>query len=375
MHVREVGLRDPRLRIERQPVAHGRIARRQVAAIVAQEPGAADPAARRAPARIVVRDRQHMADDRVEPLLEHAAHAVAFHRVVEPRIEGIDVDRQASLAPQVVPHVLVRRERVLRIEPEPLGDALQETLRVGLGGAAVLVLVGEPLRVRPHRLAVLAPVEVERPARQLLAGVPLALAVVQQAVGAVPGLESGEQLAGEQALLRAEGVGVPFGAVAIVDRNEGRLAALREAHVAALQVGVDLAAERLDARPLLFGVGLGDARRLPFPRDAHVVLEIRLALVDRAFDRRGRRRVGRACERDVAFAGEQSGGRVEPDPAGARQIDLAPRVQVGEIDFSARRAVERLHVGLQLNQVARDEARGEAEVAQQLHQQPAGVAA
>jgi hypothetical protein len=43
--------------------------------------------------------------------------------------------------------------------------------------------------------------------------------------------------------------------------------------------------------------------------------------------------------------------------------------------LGAGRAVERFHVRLQLDQVARHEARGEPEMAQCLHQQPAGVAA
>jgi hypothetical protein len=50
-------------------------------------------------------------------------------------------------------------------------------------------------------------------------------------------------------------------------------------------------------------------------------------------------------------------------------------MQVGEVVIGARRAVERLEIGLELDQVARDEARGEAQMPQHLHQQPAGVAA
>ncbi len=61
------------------------------------------------------------------------------------------------------------------------------------------------------------------------------------------------------------------------------------------------------------------------------VRELDLALFHLARDRRGARRLGRAGERDVPFAREQPGGGVEADPARARQIDLAPRVQVGEI--------------------------------------------
>ena len=85
-------------------------------------------------------------------------------------------------------------------------------------------------------------------------------------------------------------------------------------------------------------------------------------------------------------SGEQASG-MWPSPAkrpevasrpiqpGARQVDLAPCVEVGEVDFGARRPVERFHVGLELDQVTRDEARGEPQVAQKLHQEPAGIAA
>jgi hypothetical protein len=50
-------------------------------------------------------------------------------------------------------------------------------------------------------------------------------------------------------------------------------------------------------------------------------------------------------------------------------------VQVGEIGLGSRRSVERFHVGLELDEIPGDEARRDAEVAQQLHQQPARVAA
>ncbi|MNL06262.1 hypothetical protein D3C87_1268940 [compost metagenome] len=50
-------------------------------------------------------------------------------------------------------------------------------------------------------------------------------------------------------------------------------------------------------------------------------------------------------------------------------------MQVGEIDFSAGRAIEAFHVGGQLNQITGDKPRGQPEVAQQLHQQPRRIAA
>ena len=41
--------------------------------------------------------------------------------------------------------------------------------------------------------------------------------------------------------------------------------------------------------------------------------------------------LGRARERNVAFAGQQPRRRIEPDPARAGNIGLGPRVQIGEI--------------------------------------------
>ena len=95
-------------------------------------------------------------------------------------------------------------------------------------------------------------------------------------------------------------------------------------------------------------------------RHAHVEPEFRLARLHQSGDRRGRLRIGRRGERDMALAGQQAGGGVEADPAGARQIDLGPGVQVGEVGGRALRAVQRLHVGDELDQVAGDEARGDS---------------
>ena len=83
----------------------------------------------------------------------------------------------------------------------------------------------------------------------------------------------------------------------------------------------------------------------------------------------------RRGERNVAFAAEQPRGRIEPDPAGAGQIDFGPGVQIGEIDVGAGGAVERFDVGPQLDQIAGDKARRQADVAQDLHQEPRRVAA
>ncbi len=264
---------------------------------------------------------------------------------------------------------------MLGVELQAFGHAAQEAAGQFGVGAVVPRLVGDQRGVAPERLPVPAPEAVQRPARQLLAGIPLALAEVHEAPRRVFFAQPVEQFGGVGAFGRTERLGVPFGAVRIVDRNEGRFAAHGQADVAGGQVGVDAPAERFDAGPLRLGIRLGDARRLPHALDLHDVRELAFARLGEAGDRRGRRRFGRTGDRDVPLAGEQAGRRIEADPAGAGQVDLAPGMQVGEIPVGAGRTVERLHVRRELDQVARDEARGQAEMAQHLDQQPGRVAA
>ena len=154
---------------------------------------------------------------------------------------------------------------------------VEKRARLRFGGAVVDVFLGEQRGVRPDRLAVGAPERIERPARQLLARIPLALAVMQQARAARSApCSRASSSAAMPRLGRAHRLGVPFGAVAIVHRDEGRLAALRQPDVVRREIGVDAPAERFDRRPLLLGVGLGHARRFPHALDLHVVLEARL---------------------------------------------------------------------------------------------------
>ena len=184
-----------------------------------------------------------------------------------------------------------------------------------------------------------------------------------------------DQVVREAALGRADGIAVPLGRLEIVDRDEGRLTPHGEPHVVALQIPVDLLAEPVERRPGLVREGQGDAGRLGDARDLHDVVEGRLARIDAPRDRGGRPVVWRAGQRDMALAAEQARGGVEPDPAGTRQEDLGPGVQVGEIDARAERPFGGIDVGLELNQVARHEARREPEVAHKVDQQPPRVPA
>ena len=103
--------------------------------------------------------------------------------------------------------------------------------------------------------------------------------------------------------------------------------------------------------------------------------EPNLGLLDAALDRRGACRLGRAGQRNVALAGQQARRRIEADPARAGQIDFAPGMEIGEVVRRTLGSFEGLLVGRELDQVTGGEARGEAQIAQDHHQQPARVAA
>ena len=130
-------------------------------------------------------DRQHITHGGVEFLLEHAAQTGTFHLVVQLGVERVHIDRQAAFAPQVVPRILIRRLNVLVGNAKAFAQRMGEQLRVRAVVVSGLALVGKQRWVGPDRLLVGTPVNIERPAWQLLAWIPLALAKVQKASLAV----------------------------------------------------------------------------------------------------------------------------------------------------------------------------------------------
>ena len=267
------------------------------------------------------------------------------------------------------------RQGELAAHAQVLGQGADEGLGLGGGMPVGLALLGQQSRVMPDRLVVGPPEAGQGPARELFARVPLTLADMQQAAGGEVPLQALDQLLRQALLGRTHGGGVPLVPVHVVDGDEGRLAAHGQAHIVFQQVLVHLVTEGLDGLPLVLGVGLGDPRVLVDARHLVVEVELHLALFHGAGDGGRADWVRGAGQRDVALAGEQPRGGVEPDPAGAGDIDLRPGMQVGEVRLRAARAVEGLLVRGQLHQIAGDEARRQAQVAQDLHQHPGRVAA
>ena len=174
----------------------------------------------------------------------------AFELVVQTRVERIDVRRQLALAPQVVPDVFVAGLHVFVGQPQLGRERRDEALGVGRGVTVGVPLVGEERRIAPDRLAVGAPVAPERPARQLLARIPLALAEVDETAGGEALLQTPEQIGGAQPFGRPERRrGSTRRHRDPSTGHERRLAAHRQPHVLPREVRVDRAAECRQSRP------------------------------------------------------------------------------------------------------------------------------
>ena len=226
----------PGQRVERQPQAHRRIAREQkhVLAAAANHGPLSHAGRRRADAPR--RSGKHIADDLVQALLEDpwpaAARSSGSSRLACQRI---DVDRQPPFLPQVIPDVFVSRQaRSSASTPSRSarrGDELprhrRRRSRSPVGSSAIRA--GR----RPRRHAVRAPVAAQRPARQRFARIPFALAEMQAGRPArSAAAQPPQQLAASARLSRPQRRRCSIRAVRVVDRDEGRLAAHRQPHVA-----------------------------------------------------------------------------------------------------------------------------------------------
>ena len=131
----------------------------------------------------------------------------------------------------------------------------------------------------------------------------------------------------------------------------------------------------VDRPPLLLGIRPGHPWILVDPGHLHRHIEFALARINQPGDRSGRCRLGSGGQRQVPLTGEQSRGGIQPHPPRPRQIHLGPGMQIGEVLLWARRAIERLFIRLQLNQVPRHKPRRQSPMTQQLGQQPGRIAA
>ena len=177
----------------------------------------------------------------------------------------------------------------------------------------------------------------ECPARQRLAGIPFALAEVQQAARGKRSRSRWISLRRERALVGPERGGVPFRLVDVVDGDERRFAAHRQPHVALgeFRPRLDPARRSPSIRPRCTGCV---TRGVSWMRvDAH--RERELGSHASAMPVIGAAPLGCGAQRkrNVALARQQARRGIEADPTRAGQVDLGPGVQVGEILVGAGR--------------------------------------
>ncbi len=134
-------------------------------------------------APLLAGERQDEARLAAEAAAEDAGEAAAVLRVVEVGLEGIDADGEVGLVLDEAPRILEGGLQVAA-EAEARGDAVGDAAGVAEGGAGASNVRGDVARdVAPQRRAVGAAAEIERPARQALAGVVLAGAVEDDGAG------------------------------------------------------------------------------------------------------------------------------------------------------------------------------------------------
>ena len=232
------------------------------------------------------------------------------------------------------------------------------------------------LGVGPRRLAVRAPVAAERPARQLFAGIPLALAEVHEAVRAVA-----------------------LSSAAAADRRRARAWSAR-----ARRCSTRRRRDRSPTRTSARRPSSGARRRRRGPRRPRARTRGSPPIASSVYGLVTRGDSTIRCT-DIAWSNSTSHGSTPPvtgaalvgsgvhasgmcpSPAsspdvGSRPIQPAPGRYTSHQAWRSVKSrlgaggpVERLDVRRQLDQIAGHEARREPEVAEQLHEQPRGVAA
>src|SRR6516164_6098409 len=267
-------------------------------------------------------------------------------------IGRIDVDGKGRLHFKQWDGIFERGQHMLVADAESYSYAAGYAMRILDSFRANRSFSANKLGIAPDRLAVLAPEQRKDPARRGFARIPLPLAVVQHAAGCKTLSEAAYYVVSEAAFCRSDRGAVPFGRVPVVDRDERGFGPHGQPHVFPEKVLVHLLAEGTERRPGFLGKRQRHPRPFGNTRHARLKREFHLGWLDRSSDRHRRTMVRRCRQRQMAFATEHAGGRIEPDPASAGQVNFSPRMQVDAILLDTFRTIERLHVGLELDEVA-----------------------
>jgi hypothetical protein len=354
-------LRRPAQGPERQPQPRRRVPGDEEELAAAEGPGV------RAPPLPLPRQREHEGHRHRQPPIQHPRQAAALLAVRQVRLQRVHSQRKVGLLADVGPRVLARRHGRRGRQPEPLRDGAGQGL--GVAGSRGLPAAG------PDGRSVPAPHHLQRPARQALARVPLALPAQQQPSGGEPVAELPGELQSLRPLGGAQRLAAPLRRPGVQPGVEGGLAAHGELEPRRGQRLVGAVRGREQRLPGLLGIRRGGAGLVPEPRHAHLEAELRGGDVGGAGDGGRQRGARHAGQRDVPLAAEQAARGVEADPARPGQEDLRPGVEVHHVPPHAPGLVGDHPLVGELDQVPGDEARRQAAGAQRGHEQRGGVAA
>jgi hypothetical protein len=312
----------PRQAGERQAQSQWGVTGQQEHLLAFEFPTAADPAS----LLLITGPSQGQGETNllVQPLIEETTQSLALEWIGELVVFHREVHGQLALAMQVVLLILESRHEIARIERECFAQRFREAFGIAVFHLARLRRRIEQRSILPEWSSILAPEEAKRPARQRFPRIPFALAVMHQTLWCKGCAQFLQEIAGQLEFVFTERCRVPLRAFHVVDGDEGGFSAHRESHVAALEDFIHLLAERVDGKPLFFGVGLGHTRIFMNTCDGIRIGKLDFADAGGTRDRCCALWVGRTGERNVPFAGEEPRGRIEPDPTRARQEHFGP---------------------------------------------------
>ena len=203
--------------------------------------------------------------------------------------------------------------------------------------------------------------------------VPLPLSVVQQGAGSELAPQSADEFPDRMRFLWE--TAVKFHPVRPGRRSRRRwVPAHGETDILPDQIGIYGGPEGVHPGPLILRVGLGDPGIVD-ATDAHLVVQGGFApstapVTGAALEGSGVQDNG-MCP-SPASSPDVGSNPIQPAPG---RVHLAPGVKISEIHLGSARAVEGLHVGGELDEVAADKTGGEAEMPQHLNEQPSGIPA
>ena len=237
---------------------------------------------------------------------EQAAKTLTLQRIIQFAVGRVQVDGQPALLPQVITYIFIAGHNQPGINTQLASQGMDKGFTSLARQFSRCTLIGQPLVVVPQGQAVLPPVQRQGPARQWLTGIPFALADMHQAVAGIMTLQAPEQLVCEFAFVISQGLGIPLGAVHIVDGDKRWLTAHGQAHIIRGQLPVDFHCQLLDLLPLDICIGFGDPRIFIDARHTVFKVEGYLGWLCGTGHRRCRYRVRRTGQWNMTLTGKQA---------------------------------------------------------------------